>query len=269
MKKKKSHYTVPDSKNPALKNIEELLEIIKDTLGVRRIAKRNNKSLNGSNIYAERFTSLHARAANQIAILKKYLVGNHEATSSLDEVEDRVTKIFLAATKSNEVTELNKRISFLLATQIQPAFYEEIESSPTDGLFPLALVANTRGYIEKIAVQACGCYDKKWYDASAVMCRRLLETLIIECFESHNIAQKIKKADGNFFYLRDLISIFLSETAWNIGRNAKSALPKLKDIGDQSAHSRRFVAHESDLNKLKSDLRITVQELIHLAKWNA
>src|SRR5258706_10534985 len=55
------------------------------------------------------------------------------------------------------------------------------------------LVKGTRSYIEKIANQINGCYEYGWFDACAVMIRRLLETLIIEVFEYHKIEAKIKK----------------------------------------------------------------------------
>jgi hypothetical protein len=67
-------------------------------------------------------------------------------------------------------------------------------------------------------------------------------------------------------YLSDLISATLAEKSWNLGRNTKQALPRLKDIGDKSAHSRRFVAHQADIEKIITDLRVVVQELVYLAK---
>src|SRR5690606_52454 len=98
-----------------------------------------------------------------------------------------------------------------------------------------------------------------------VMVRRLLETLIIECFEAHNIPQKIQNSDRDFLYLSKLIAATLKEPAWNLGRNCKDALPKLKDVGDKSAHSRRFVAHRSDIERLIPDIRVVVQELLYIA----
>ncbi len=104
-----------------------------------------------------------------------------------------------------------------------------------------------------------------WYDACAVMIRRLIETLIIESFEKASIADKIKNDNGDFLYLKDLIAKCLSETCWNLGRGCKQALPKLKDIGDKSAHSRRFNAQRGDLDPLLKDVREVVQELIYLS----
>lgn len=133
-------------------------------------------------------------------------------------------------------------------------------------VLPHALVKNTRGYIERVVYQINGSYEKGWFDACAVMMRRLLETLIIEVFEKFKIANKIKNSNGDFLYLADLISATLREPSWNIGRNTKSALPKLKNIGDQSAHSRRFNAHREDIDKILPDFRTSSQELLYLAK---
>lgn len=132
---------------------------------------------------------------------------------------------------------------------------------------PIALIQGTRGYIERIAHQANGCYDSGWYDACAVMVRRLLETLIIETYETHGIADKIKNSNGDFYYLSELIKQTLSEKAWNLSRNSKQALPKLKDIGDKSAHSRRFNAVRHDLDKILPEIRVVVQEFVYLAKF--
>lgn len=130
----------------------------------------------------------------------------------------------------------------------------------------MSLVRGTRGYIEKISNQVNGAYENGWYDACAVMLRRLIETLIIEAFEFHNIETKIKNPSGDFLYLRDLIDKALSEKSWNLGRNTKHALPRLKEIGDKSAHSRRFVAQRGDIQPLLSDIRTVVQEFIYLAQ---
>lgn len=163
------------------------------------------------------------------------------------------------------------RIAHSVAQKIQEDV-RELSKPPTDGEKPLTnlvvdftLVKGTRGYIERIVYQINGAYEHGWYDACAVMLRRLIETLIIETFEGNGIATKIQK-NGDYLYLKDLISATLAEQTWNLGRNAKRSLPKLKDVGDQSAHSRRFNANRQDLEALIPDIRTVIQELIYLAK---
>ncbi|NEW90276.1 hypothetical protein DU475_23855 [Rhodopseudomonas sp. WA056] len=127
------------------------------------------------------------------------------------------------------------------------------------------MVRNTRGYIERVANQINGTYENGWHDACAVMLRRLIETLIIEAFEHHKISRKIKNPNGEFYYLGELIDRCLNETTWNLGRSCKQALPKLKDIGDKSAHNRRFLAQRGDIDRMIPDIRIVVQELLYIS----
>ncbi len=109
-------------------------------------------------------------------------------------------------------------------------------------------------------------YSNACYDPCSVMIRRLMETLIIEVFEHHQISERIKNSRGDYLYLDDLINQMLACSTWHLGRNARKALPKLKSIGDQSAHSRRFIAHRADIDKIGNDLRVVVQELVLLAR---
>ena len=137
----------------------------------------------------------------------------------------------------------------------------------SQNIIPHALVQNTRGYIERVVFQINGCYEKGWFDGCAVMMRRLLETLIIECFEAHGLSQKIKNPiTGDFFQLSDLITKLIQEPSWNLSRSTKRDLPTLKSIGDQSAHNRRYNAHREDIDKLMSEFRIVCQELLYLSR---
>lgn len=143
---------------------------------------------------------------------------------------------------------------------------EDGQRPSSESILPFSLVKGTRGYIERVVNQVNGCYERGWFDACAVMTRRLIETLIIEAFEKRGIADKIKGPSGDFFFLRDLVSATLSEKSWNLSRNTKRALPKLKDVGDKSAHSRRYNAHRKDIDKVIDDVRVVAQELLYLAE---
>ena len=156
-----------------------------------------------------------------------------------------------------------KAISADLAEQLGPP--DEGLLSNTQSVILLSLVRSTRGYIERVANQINGTFENGWYDACAVMVRRLIETLIIEAYEHHQIAEKIKNSNGDFLYLKELIDKMIAEPKWNLGRNVRQALPKLKDIGDKSAHSRRYNAQRGDIEPVLADIRTVVQELLYLA----
>lgn len=59
------------------------------------------------------------------------------------------------------------------------------------GYLPEAIWKNTRGYIEKIAFQVNGCFQYGFYDGASVLLRRLVETLLIECYEHDKTQARI------------------------------------------------------------------------------
>jgi hypothetical protein len=168
---------------------------------------------------------------------------------------------------------VNARDALALAKKLKESAPKSFVA-PSEGIrassefiLPHAMIFGTTGYIERVANQVNGCYEKGWYDGCAVMMRRLVETLIIECFEEHNIQHKIQNpTSGDYFYLGALVDAMLKETAWVLGRNAKKGLPRLKGIGDKSAHSRRFNAYRTDIDNLSDDFRTVCQELLYIAK---
>lgn len=136
--------------------------------------------------------------------------------------------------------------------------------SPAERVLPISVVRGTRSYLETLTHQVNGSYEHGWYDACAVLMRRLLESLIIEVFEERQLAGKIKTASGNFLPLDGLVGKLLGEPAWNLSRVTKRVLPNVKELGDNSAHVRRFVAHRRDIDNLKTGFRTAVQELIEV-----
>lgn len=248
----------------------DLLGVIEDANKVLRTAKRGNNSIRGNNAYAKKFVEAHAKARKAIALLYQKIDGsNNVAKTTLDNISNNSEIFFNPETSESLRQEAEKNIHKLYMTELQLELQKKKKTIEiTNDLFPFEIVENTKPYIEKIAMQALGSYDCGWYDASAVMIRRLLETLIIECFEIKSAAPKIKNGEGNFLYLEGLITKLLDEDVklWNLSRNSKKILPRLKQIGDQSAHSRFFTARQDDIDKLKNDLRIVIEELVHISE---
>jgi len=136
------------------------------------------------------------------------------------------------------------------------------------GYLPEAVWGNTRGYIEAVCRQLNGCFKSGYYDAAAVMLRRLLETLIIESYEHLKREAEIRDGGGQYLMLRDLVERASGEkghAGLNLGRDSKATLKDARDIGNWSAHARRYNAISTDLTKIQAGVRIAVQELMHIA----
>jgi hypothetical protein len=145
---------------------------------------------------------------------------------------------------------------------IQPAM------DHASGYLPEPIWKNTRGYIEEVCRQLNGCFHHAYYDAAAVMLRRLLETLIIEAYEHLDRETEIKDGGGNYLMLSDLAERVCGEKGHkgiHLGRDSKKALKDARGLGNWSAHARRFLAHAGDLTRFQAGMRLLVQELIQIA----
>lgn len=136
----------------------------------------------------------------------------------------------------------------------------------TDHVIDSTLVSGTRGYLVRVVNQINGAYQHGWYDACAVMLRRLIETLIIEVYVENGRAADIKQPSGHFMLLGGLINVASTDQKLALDRNGDS-IRKLKDVGNWSAHKRRYNANRQDIEKYLPEIRIVVQELIYLANY--
>jgi hypothetical protein len=162
------------------------------------------------------------------------------------------------------------RLKVLARSQIRQSIESILGTTKPDvdqelGYLPKDVWKDTRGYIEKVCAQLNGCYQFGFCDAASVMLRRLVETLIIEAYEKLGRDAEIKDGSGNYFTLRDLITRACDSHAIGLGRDAKEALKHIKELGDRSAHNRRYNANPSDLNKVQSGVRVVADELINIA----
>jgi hypothetical protein len=153
-----------------------------------------------------------------------------------------------------------------IRTWLQPILGAPVTSVDQDlGYLPKDVWNATRGYIEKVCEQMNGCYQFGFHDAASVMMRRLVETLLIEAYEASNREAEIKDNNGNYLMLRDLVAKATGPMPIGLGRDARDALGKIKEMGDRSAHNRRYNAVKADMDKVQSGVRVVVDELINLA----
>ena len=68
--------------------------------------------------------------------------------------------------------------------------------------------------------------------------------------------------NSNFYHLSVLIEKYESSLNWNASVTLKKSFKNIKKYGDLSVHNRRFFAKKSDIDNLKSDMRIAIQEII-------
>ncbi|MCW2259606.1 MULTISPECIES: hypothetical protein [Sphingobacterium] len=137
----------------------------------------------------------------------------------------------------------------------------------TNNLFPLSIFDNTRGYLVDFAKEASCCYDFSLYNSCFFMLRKLLETLIIELFERHGLESQIKNGNGGYYFLSDLIAKMSEQKTWHLTKIVKIDILKVKKFADSSVHSKRFSAKKTDIDNLKTEIRIIIEELVNLIDY--
>jgi hypothetical protein len=146
---------------------------------------------------------------------------------------------------------------------IEQKLKKEFEPEPSDNLFPLSIFNDTRGYLISFANEASCSYDYSLYNSCFFMLRKILETLIIELFERHGIEDKIKNGSGGYLFLSDLITKLVGENKWHLTKIVREDIPKIKKLADSSVHSKRFSAKKTDIDNMKTEIRIILQELVN------
>jgi len=228
-------------------------------IAIARKARRHRKSLSGDNFYGNKLAELRADATNAFRQLALRSAGDSSALAELVEL------VFSPYTHRRRRLEASHELVFALRTTWKDS---SLVTNPSTGgdLFPSSILAEAkRGYLVTVGRQMNGCFRAAWFDASAVMMRRLLEICIIEAFEAKGLATKITSPAGDYVQLSDLISAALSESAWVLSRNAKKYLPQLKDVGHQSAHGRYYSARREDIERIQPGCRVVIEEFLRHA----
>jgi hypothetical protein len=140
-----------------------------------------------------------------------------------------------------------------------------VVDAPVEGaILPPEWFNGTRFYLEKLCHQINGAYEYGFCDGSAVLCRRLMESLIIEVYISKGLHHEIKPGSA-FLMLDGLISHIRSHKTIVLSRNAPKTMEAVKQLGDTAAHDRTYITQPKDLEDMRASYRRLIHELGILA----
>ena len=236
-------------------------------LGLAKTARRNRKPLSGNNHYGHKFHDAVVAISAVEAKLGSVMKGL-ESVVPLEDFRQSLSSLKSSQLDVSHRSDAVKALKLQVHSVLKPRL-ETIKPSPfpeTEQVLPHSVVAGAGTYYETLIRQANGCYEKGWYDACLVMVRRFVESLIIEVYEVHRKADQIKDGQGEFLLLHALVGKVVNETQdWNLGRETKRTLPLIQRDGNRSAHTRRYITRKEDVDKLIPGLRVTADDLLHLA----
>lgn len=130
-----------------------------------------------------------------------------------------------------------------------------------------SIVAGKRTYLERLVYQINGSYEYGFYDSTAVLMRRLMESLLIEIYIHDKRTAEIRK-DGAFLQLERLVAHVRSDQAVALSRNTPKTMIEIKQLGDTAAHDRVYITQQGDIDDIKQRFRRLLQELLSLSGIN-
>ncbi len=134
-----------------------------------------------------------------------------------------------------------------------------------DAILPASWVEGTRPYLEGLVHQINGAYEYGFFDACAVLCRRLMESLTIEVYVHQGRQHEIRSSDGRLIGLEKLIRHVRQDKKLTLGRNTPATMDDIKDIGDAAAHDRYYITSKQDVDDVKRKYRRMIQTLLTAA----
>lgn len=133
----------------------------------------------------------------------------------------------------------------------------------TDEYLQAEILEKMPEYITRLLPQLNGTYDYEWYEGSAMLLRRLMETLVIELYTRRGWTQDVQDpATNEFLMLKALIDQLNGDARLHIQRRIIDGLNKVKEIGDTAAHDFKIRIRKTDLDRIQSAVRLTCERLV-------
>ena len=118
-----------------------------------------------------------------------------------------------------------------------------------------------RKYLDQLIYQINHSYTNNCYDAAAVLMRRLFEVLLVLSYQNYGIDDQIKDSTGKGYIMLDGI-------AKNAKNNQTLKISRIKNefdtfrlVGNFSAHNITYTAGKKDIDDIKINYRVMLEEL--------
>lgn len=148
------------------------------------------------------------------------------------------------------------------------SFLSEISDhiETTNSILPEDLYANTRGYIQKLAIQINASYENSISDGCAVLMRRLIEVLLILGYEAQKREKEIIELNsGAYKKLTAIIDYTLSNKVLPLQKDTTEVLHDFRILGNFSAHAIKYNCRKEELSKISRKYRLAIEDLLYAA----
>lgn len=120
---------------------------------------------------------------------------------------------------------------------------------------------NKRQFLDKLITQINHCYSNNCFDACAVLMRRLFEVLLVLSYQNLGIDSAIKDSSGTgYVMLERIVKNAKDNTVLKLSR-IKNEFDTFRKVGNFSAHNITYTAGKKDIDDIKLNYRVMLEEL--------
>lgn len=188
-------------------------------------------------------------------------------TPNMSRLRDKLTKgktkAMLVIKKSPVTLEFIPTIQQQLEKEIGQVWQDTVTIKSNSELIDEDKFSGKRKYIDKLIAQINHSYSNNCYDACAVLMRRLFEIMLILTYQKYEIDDEIKDSSNSGYIMLDGI-------VKNAKNNSRLKLSRIKNefdsfriVGNFSAHSITYTAGKKDIDDIKLNYRIMLEELFN------
>lgn len=205
-----------------------------------------------------------------------------ETVFSLTKISDLLVNAGFNAPNCSRLREnliKGKKKAFLLSKQIKgslefiPAVLQAIdlefgqswEDSVTiisnSELIDETKFCGKRNYLDRLIQQINSSYSNHCYDACAILMRRLFEVILILSYQHLGIDDQIKDKSGNgYLMLGGIVSNAKNNLMLKLSR-IKKEFDTFRLVGNFSAHNITYTAGKKDIDDIRINYRVMLEEL--------
>lgn len=122
-----------------------------------------------------------------------------------------------------------------------------------------------RQYLTRLIKQINHSYIHNCYDAAAVLMRRLFEVLLVLSYQNIGIDNEIKDPSGKgYIMLEGIVSNAKNNQTLKLSR-IKNEFDSFRMVGNFSAHNITYIAGKKDIDDIKLNYRVMLEELFNKA----
>ncbi len=209
--------------------------------------KENSESLFSMSLISDLFVQCGFNAPNSSRLKNKLIKGKEKA--------------FAISKEKTTTIEFIPAILQSIERDYAGLWQDDITIESSSELIDEQKFVGKRRYLDQLIRQINHSYANNCYDAAAVLMRRLFEVLLVLSYQNFGIDAQIKDSTGNGYLMLDgIVKNAKNNQTLKLSR-IKSEFDTFRMVGNFSAHNITYTAGKKDIDDIKLNYRVMLEEL--------